>query len=99
MSRITLNLKKAGVELGSDDLYPPKTFLFDRKRRRRSSSAYFPERHSLIISLPSVPHPAAGRLERPIEITFAPVFPPTPSSSNTRDPLATQKQSTRLKPC
>ena len=66
MSRITLNLKKAGVQLNSNVFSPPKSLLFDRqRRRRRSSTTTYP---SFIMSLlPSiasitVPNEMAGSL-------------------------------------
>lgn len=69
MSRITLNLKKAGDRLNNDAL-APKSLLFDRDRRRHrrgSSVGVYP---SLILSLPpiaSVPSPCS---------LSAPVAPP-----------------------
>ena len=57
MSRITLNLKRAGEQLNSDDLSTPKSLLFDRKKRR---SGQYAERHpSFIMTLPLPSFPAA----------------------------------------
>jgi hypothetical protein len=39
MSRITLNLKKAGVQFKSDDHTAPSTLLFDHRRKKRSTTA------------------------------------------------------------
>ncbi|KAF4621789.1 hypothetical protein D9613_012207 [Agrocybe pediades] len=57
MSRITLNLKRAGEEITSDSLPSPKSLLFDRRRRRRSSSGgrNLLDHPSFTMSLPSPP--------------------------------------------
>ncbi|KAF8148187.1 hypothetical protein B0H34DRAFT_737244 [Crassisporium funariophilum] len=52
MSRITLNLKKAGHRLNADSLAAPKSLLFDRRRRRQSSSANFWEHSGFNITMP-----------------------------------------------
>ncbi|KAF5315251.1 hypothetical protein D9619_007444 [Psilocybe cf. subviscida] len=59
MSRITLNLKKAGQRLNNNDdcLTMPKTLLFDRRKRQRGSSSqdYFPSfTMPLAASLPPI---------------------------------------------
>ncbi|KJA16276.1 hypothetical protein HYPSUDRAFT_47476, partial [Hypholoma sublateritium FD-334 SS-4] len=85
MSRITLNLKKAGVQLNSNVFSPPKSLLFDRRRRRRrSSTTTYP---SFIMSLlPSiapgaaVPNSVAGNpLIFPPPASIAEFLPPVPS--------------------
>lgn len=68
MSRITLNLKKAGVQLNSTAFSPPKSLLFDRRRRRRRSSATYP---SYIMSiLPSIEPIAAQGDNRDVAPTL-----------------------------
>jgi len=84
MSRITLNLKRAGEQLNAD-LSSPKSLLFDRRRRR---SRQFSERHpSFIMTLPlptfpaNIVNPASGGTE----IVFARPIPlPTPITPDER---------------
>ncbi|KIM36586.1 hypothetical protein M413DRAFT_31622 [Hebeloma cylindrosporum] len=99
MSRITLNLKKAGDRLHNDALVSPKSILFDRNKRhhRRGSSAG--GHPSLILSLhpiasipsppcspispPAAPPPTHGH-DRITALTFAHAAePPRPASLNT----------------
>ncbi len=91
MSRITLNLKKAGVQLNSNIFSPPKSLLFDRRRRRRrrSSTTTYP---SFIMSLlPSiasitVPNEMAGSLMvlPPPAGTAGPLIAPANDDKNER---------------
>src|SRR6266511_1322038 len=60
MSRITLNLKKAGVQFKSDDLSVPKTLLFDRGRKR---SDLFDA--NLAFNIVSTPPPVSSASTRP----------------------------------
>ncbi|KAF8959124.1 hypothetical protein BDZ97DRAFT_1761624 [Flammula alnicola] len=79
MSRITLNLKKAGERLNNDCLSSPKSLLFDRrKRRRRPSSMNYP---SLTMSLPT-PTLAAAAVNHiaGTALRFARPIPPTPNT-------------------
>jgi len=82
MSRITLNLKKAGEKMNADD--SPKSLLFDRKRRRRSEG-YNLEAGTFIMSLPPPTFPAVtlGAQVGGNELVFAHPSPlPTPCSVN-----------------
>jgi len=84
MSRITLNLKKAGEKMNSDNL--PKSLLFDRRRRPRSLSHNL-ENPSFTTSLPPPTFPAAtlGALIKGNELVFAHPSPmPTPSTLDER---------------
>ncbi|KAF9474587.1 hypothetical protein BDN70DRAFT_936524 [Pholiota conissans] len=75
MSRITLNLKKAGKRLNSDTLSSPKSLLFDRrgKRRRRSSTSFYP---SFVMSLSTSLSPAVIDQLAGSPLTFAPPLTP-----------------------
>jgi hypothetical protein len=69
MSRITLNLKKAGVQVKSVNLSTPSTLLFDRRRKRSSKSSNLLDGTFAISILPS-PLPFVGQSSEPREQTI-----------------------------
>ncbi|KAF9524115.1 hypothetical protein CPB83DRAFT_861778 [Crepidotus variabilis] len=90
MSRITLNLKKAGHRLNSEELPSPKSLLFDRHRQRSSAPSQW--ENSVILALPQTPLPSANRAGRCTEIKFAPM--PYTSEPDTFDALRTENTPT-----
>ncbi|KAF8887459.1 hypothetical protein CPB84DRAFT_1786890 [Gymnopilus junonius] len=85
MSRITLNLKRAGEQLNSDTLSSPKSLLFDRMRRR--SRQLSERRPSFIMTfpLPAFPATIINSVSGSTEIVFAHPSPlPTPITPDER---------------
>ncbi|TFK38997.1 hypothetical protein BDQ12DRAFT_650645 [Crucibulum laeve] len=69
MSRITLNLRKAGRSMDEYTFSRPKSFLFDRRRRQRQSIDRL-EHPSLALSLPNGYNHLTNQTQS-IQITFA----------------------------
>lgn len=89
MSRITLNLKKAGEEMSHSDgilSSTPKSLLFDRTRKRRRSSYFWENPSFAIASLPTPGFPAAvlshtDAISGPRnELVFSHPLPDTPAT-------------------
>ncbi|TFK38994.1 hypothetical protein BDQ12DRAFT_650639 [Crucibulum laeve] len=70
MSRITLNLKKAGRSVEERTFSRQKTFLFDRLRRRRQSTVDGLEHPSFALSFPNGEDRLTNQTQS-IQITFA----------------------------
>ncbi|KAF8187770.1 hypothetical protein BJ912DRAFT_969587 [Pholiota molesta] len=85
MSRITLNLKKAGHRLNSTTLPTPKSLLFDRRKRRRRSSATNPYPSFVMSLLASLPPTAVDQLASS-PLTFAPPIPTRNTANETPEP-------------